>query len=431
MQEKCNDKNLTAEQVAELSQSCQEFPFNPLLECSSELTKPIECTRALCVVAGSSCNATYAPVLRADGGASLANGTAIGVSYGTCGYLDATAGADKRLAVLNDIAGATFRVGLTNNGGGWTGVYSVDGKHFDGPIQKWSGPTLSFVQKGSLQGDFRMRLSKPPDFLKNMSLAYFGTQSSFDLCTYAVGAGFIDFCVGDYTISDARLFVADWVKLKTNFLYLAVPITVGDQSLADTILTMFRPFQIQTWLFIFLFVVPVLGFLFWLFDDGKTLMLMKQQPYKIKVDKDAVTAPPSENEEEQPEVRDDTSYYDCDDEQPKKPKEQAKQRGEKAKKVDEEAKEDETSYFEIHDIPAHERLGRSISHAYLATIQGSFKAEAVSTAAKLNLYAMAIFIFGFYVTYTANLTAQLTKAQFSVAVNVCLMISKRILFREV
>lgn len=234
---------------------------------------------------------------------------------------------------------------------------------------------MSFVQKAALQGDFKLSLTDPSqDFpaqnLTGHSAEYHdGSLSRFDLCVYATAAGYVDLCIGDFTMTDRRLFETNWIKLQSRPLHVVVPFTYGEDSLWDDALTLFQPFQWQTWVFMLAFVVPIFSLFFFVFDDGNSNLLLHYEPVAITL--------------------------------------------QSAK----EARSEPQEYVEFHYIPWYKRLGRALSVAYLSLATRSYGVDAMSTPAKINAFGFTIFLFGFSLTYTANLAAQLTVRQLTVPVS--------------
>ena len=111
-----------------------------------------------------------------------------------------------------------FRVGFTRNSGGWKGAYSAEGSF---SLTGWGGPTIDFFEKAALEANFNMKASTFPEHLREESVAFFST-SSFDRCVYATSLGYLDFCVGRYTMTNKRASAATFFTLFSKPLYLVV-----------------------------------------------------------------------------------------------------------------------------------------------------------------------------------------------------------------
>eukprot|EP00951_Prasinocladus_malaysianus_P011399 scaffold84080_cov39-Prasinocladus_malaysianus.AAC.1 len=81
-----------------------------------------------------------------------------------------------------------------------------------------------------------------PPWVTNQS----GFSSSFTNCVYAVGLGYLDMCVGDFTITPERISMARFVTTKIMVYYLAVPFDDG-LSATESVLRVFKPFTLQVW----------------------------------------------------------------------------------------------------------------------------------------------------------------------------------------
>jgi len=387
--------------------SGDEYPFSPLSVpitgsgsgdvCTHQQQYP-ECYRKFCVVDMNNCALAAdelppLPIITDDeeteigsiggnitqGGATTPNNMnafaglgayRLGVSYATCGYVDIYAGKDRIKEVVGGIKNRTLRVALLGEPDGWTGLSSKDNVQFAGPWQKWQGPLLTFIQSAAAQGQFRLRLTNPYNYdtIVNRSIQYYnGSTSAYDLCVYATATGFVDVCIGDFVMTDRRLFETDWIKLQSRTLTLFVPFSYNDDSIQDDVLTFFYPYRWETWLFMLFFVIPGMGMLFFLFDDGQNDVFMKKEAMAIELKKE------NENDPKQEQLV-------------------------------------------LEDIPGPLRFMRGLCCAYLGLATRQFQVDAVTLPAKINFYGMSFFLFAFGITYTANLAAQLTKKNLVVPV---------------
>lgn len=330
-----------------------------------------ECYRQFCIVDIDNCALAYHDLeVRGPNLSSNAN-VSLGVSYATCGYLNIQSGLQRQRDVIEGIQNRTLRVGLLSEPNGWTSLKSTNNEHYLGPWQRWKGPTLNFVQNAALQGKFSLRLVNPYDYevLVNRSRHYYnGSTSPYDLCVYATAAGYIDLCIGDFSITDRRIFETGWIKLQSRPLRLAVPFSFEKDSIAEDVLTFFYPYTWDTWIFMLFFLVPAMASLFFFFDDGLNDVFMKTEAAAIAMKKENKDDPKRE-------------------------------------------------YVVLDNIPWYSRLFRGLSVSYLAMATRSFPIDAVSLPAKINFYGMSFFLFGFGITYTANLAAQLTRKNLVVPVN--------------
>lgn len=105
-----------------------------------------------------------------------------------------------------------MNVGFNRNSGGWTGVYSQNNNHFEGPLDVWSGPTFDFAIRAAEMGQFQLNITAPLSVLKNKTIEAFST-SPFDHCVYSTALGYNDFCVSQYTVTDQRALTSEWFVL--------------------------------------------------------------------------------------------------------------------------------------------------------------------------------------------------------------------------
>ena len=183
-------------------------------------------------------------------------------SYSTCGYLDST---NSGYELLESLKGKTFQVGINSNSGGWMGSYNIHGSFAMNML--WTGPMFAFVQQTAFRGGFEINMTKPPDFVKDLSIDYFGGESEpndFDYCIYATALGHLDFCVGSYTISAERSLAVPMIEISNSPLYLMV-LNGQEKNFGKTFalqfLTVFRPFTTGSWIMIFVFCIPLLSLL--------------------------------------------------------------------------------------------------------------------------------------------------------------------------
>jgi hypothetical protein len=137
---------------------------------------------------------------------------------------------------------------------------------------------ISFLREASAYSNFSIELVVPPQMAQNRSNAYFNGTSSFDTCVYAAALGIVDFCVSAYTLSTARAGAVDWMILAEQEIWLVTQVqgivVVTDWfSLLDKLAKSFeiitQPFETNTWLFLILCVIPVMGIIFIIHEYGR------------------------------------------------------------------------------------------------------------------------------------------------------------------
>jgi hypothetical protein len=158
-------------------------------------------------------------------------------------------------------------------------AYSNDLSHFDGPIERWFGPHITFVNTSSQHAGFSIEIVTPPEPIKHRSAAFFNDTSQFDECIYAASLGIVDFCVSQYTITTERATLVDWQVTSEQNIRLITQIqgivVVTDwSSLLEKIGTSYDiitlPFETNTWYFLIFFVIPALGIMFILHEYDQT-----------------------------------------------------------------------------------------------------------------------------------------------------------------
>jgi len=277
-------------------------------------------------------------------------------SYATCGELDQFT-YTERLKSLKD---RTFQVGYGSNSGGWKGAYNPAGSF--AANRQWTGPAVDFVRRAALEGGFYINMTRPPDWLRNNSMEFFG-NSNFDLCVYAVSLGYLDFCVGSFSINEKRSSVTTIFEMTSDPVYLITHVEGGGQtdweSFSTAAITIFQPFTPQAWMMIFLFCLPILGLLMLFHEYG---------------------APGSAY------PRNESILVENEDSQGRISTEVIQRR-----------------------IPLYKNICNSLYMGTLSFFGGSYDQSVVSVGGKINLLAIASFIMLILAVYTANLAAILTQ----------------------
>lgn len=274
-------------------------------------------------------------------------------SYATCLDVDSFTSAARISSLQNRV----FKVGFNHNSGGWQGAYSSNAVQFEGPFDVWSGPTVDFAITGAERGGYRMNLTVPPEFLRNHSMKYFNSASNFDLCVYATSLGYLDFCLAQYTITDQRASTTDWLVLGSQDINLIVQYQSslsGWDRFTEQTRTIFLPFTDQVWVFMVIFVIPVLG------------MLMVVHEYNHA-----------------------GSAY-CENEDVI---------------VKDNRRPGSIEQVETRRIPILRHLVRATYTNFLGVLQQNYAHSVVTHGAMLNLLGISFFILTIIAVYTANLAA--------------------------
>ena len=221
-----------------------------------------------------------------------------------------------------------------------------------------TGPLWTLSRKPLEWGDFSINMTAPPEWLRPKSQDFFGS-SSFDYCVYATSLGYLDFCVGGFTITEKRSSVTTMFETHNDPFYLIVFTEGGGKTSWETFVaatsTIFEPFTASAWAMIFLFALPILGFLMFYHEYGSPgSSYPRTEPIMVQTkggDRRVVTRP----------------------------------------------------------ISLVKHIGNSLYTGILSFFQGSYDLSVVTAGGKVNLLAIASFIMLILAVYTANLAAILTQ----------------------
>jgi len=329
-------------------------------DCTSIVPLPIDCDlswceRSWCYIDPNKCSVDNTP-------SHLYKNTSY--SYATCGEVNRL----KHTERIRSLKGKTFQVGYASNSGGWKGAYNYNGSFATNNL--WRGPTVDFIRQAALVGGFRINITAPPEKLVNKSKNFFG-NSEFDLCVYAVSLGYLDFCVGGFTINEKRSSVTTMYQAYSDPMYLIsfVDLDVGAsnwESFYNDLGAVFRPFTLGAWMMILLFALPVLGMIMMYHEyDQPGSSYPKNEPDLIEKD-DGI--------------------------------------GNKSTKV------------AIFKIPLYKPILNSLYRTYLSFFSGSYEQSVVTIGGKINLLGISSFIMFLIAVYTANLASILTQEATKVTV---------------
>ena len=286
-------------------------------------------------------------------------------SYATCRYPD---------VYTHDFSlfgGDTLNVGLASNTGGWRGSYSSTNQSFVADLSQWSGPTVDYIRAVGTLANLTINSVTPPEWLKEKARSFFGNNGNFDFCVYAATLGFLDLCVGEFTITEQRASVAEWISMDDQLIYMVSQdlgyvafYHVGRSRFqsfwddqAQNIQTIFQPFTPQAWMFTVLGVIPFMALLFLVHDYGKP-----GSPFPTEV-----------------------VAVEEDDEQP------------------------DGTRFVARKIPLWQHALKSIYVSMLSVLQTGYLSRVVSLGGKIHLLGFGFFVMAFLAVYTANLAAILTR----------------------
>ena len=278
-------------------------------------------------------------------------------SYATCGHMDSFTFTERRKSLQDQ----TLQVAINSNTGGWMGAYHPEGS-FATANQgaQWTGPMVEFLKDAATRGGFRLNITSPPIWLQHESAKFFG-DSSFDACVYATSLGYLDLCIGAYTITDKRASVTPFFELGSDPVYL---VTFSDdetgvsyqETLLRSVLTIFQPFTYGSWIMIAFICLPVLGALM-LFHEYGTPGSAFPEEHEV-VTTNTVTG---------------------------------------------------VQKLEAKRIPFRQHVPKALYMSYLSFFNGSYDPVVVTLGGKVNLLAILSFVLLVLAVYTANLAAILTQ----------------------
>ena len=229
----------------------------------------------------------------------------------------------------------------------------MSGTQHEGPWSEWSGASVNFMLEAAKEAKFSMEIVKPPDYLVNQTYDALGSKSIYNQCVHAATLGLLDVCIFQATITTRRALAAIVLPMNIEQVYLVfAPESNQESQFKSDLLTVFAPFEPQTWIFIIFFVIPVLGLVTLVHEYGNPTFPKKDQ---IVI-------------------------------------------------VDETGREVETE----RKYPLWKHAVRSIYLTLLATFKGDYSVSVVSHGAFINTLATSFFIVVVLSTYTANLASFFT-----------------------
>lgn len=177
-------------------------------------------------------------------------------SYQTCGHLDSV----SPEAASTALQGQVLRVAYLNNTAGFTGSYYFGG---------WQGPTFDYwsavlanakvvpvvLKELRVSPWPNMSLPWPAAMMRQFRVDYPSSRSIFDSCVYAAGMGFVDLCIGAFTVNEPRVRIAQMVEYFQVNIQLVVQQSFPEQSVSDEIGSAWAPFTTGLWLMIFAVVL--------------------------------------------------------------------------------------------------------------------------------------------------------------------------------
>jgi len=212
-------------------------------DCKQMDQQPEWCSESWCYVDPSDCAADFSR--SQEGNRTQA------YSYATCGSRDHFSEMHAAMKAIK----TDLRLHFLANSGGWKGNYcdvpgpaSCDKENDAGPA---GGPVHQMVR------DILTPLNVGMDNVQ--PIHHYATRigSVFDKCVNATGMGFLDICIGAFAMTPDRIKLSKFVEIEAEPVYLVTRVEKRSEDAWNRVWTSFSPFELSTWIAIFLTVVFV------------------------------------------------------------------------------------------------------------------------------------------------------------------------------
>ena len=242
-----HEENFTECTHAGLNAACDGTVVPHPANCNNGGGVPDYCNDAWCYVDPATCKLASTPSDDLNDAAW---------SYAACGSIDSWS---SGVTLAQSLSGQTLRVGFRTNSGGYLGSYHPVGHGIRD--ERWSGPTVEFVKEVAKRGGFYVNITEPPDEIKSNSILHAGSNSSFTQCVFATSLGYVDFCVGLFTITSVRNSMSPFFVVEAQPVYAVSREVNRNMDLTSGFVIIFRPFTPAVWL-LFLFTIVLLNVVF-------------------------------------------------------------------------------------------------------------------------------------------------------------------------
>ena len=203
-----------------------------------------------CYVDASSCSLTHrsTDTEAIRGGGPLRLNRSRDFSYATCG---STQTPFSGAAIRTALQGVELRVAFRANSGGWAGSYrsegsTADSEYFNGTFG-WYGPAVDFFHSVQLEAGFTVLQVDVPA----AAVAASGSSSPFTQCAFATGMGYVDVCIGDFSITSSRNEITPFYTVDNAGIWLVTFAEAADDDGASQLALVFSPFQREVWACLF------------------------------------------------------------------------------------------------------------------------------------------------------------------------------------
>lgn len=166
-------------------------------------------------------------------------------SYATCGYMDFW----KSSLATEELEGASVRVAVLGNTGGWMGSYCEDAAGLLGTESTCSGPIFDFVRDLEDYAGFTLEFIEdwPTEVYEACERLGVTMTKAFTPCAVATGLGYVDMCIGAMSVTAGRTQYTSFSSDMYHALFYVVT-TKTSRNIVDLGLRIFAPFSGYTWL---------------------------------------------------------------------------------------------------------------------------------------------------------------------------------------
>lgn len=172
-------------------------------------------------------------------------------SYETCGYMGS-----ETYELAGFLSSFNLRVVYMTNSGGWKGSYCTTNHTectgtmamFLNQVMQQGGVTKEdvFIHTG---GGFMNESWWPGPLVKRQVFADNPSETSyFNMCVYATAMGYVDMCIGAFSITSKRMELSRFIPIFNEPLVLAARHTHIHPTFWEYMATPFKPFHWKLWL---------------------------------------------------------------------------------------------------------------------------------------------------------------------------------------
>ena len=164
-------------------------------------------------------------------------------SYATCGATVTPFSGNK--AFERSLTDVVLRTVFLENSGGWLGSYKKPGNtsaRSADYTDSFYGPVIDFFEKVQKRAHFVVNMTQVPQEAIDAAQ----TKSKFTQCVYATGMGYVDVCIGDFSITNSRNSITPFFTLENQRLVLVSKAKI-ESDIWESMMFVFAPFQGSVW----------------------------------------------------------------------------------------------------------------------------------------------------------------------------------------